>query len=483
MLFNSIEFLLFFPITVICFFLLKQKYRSTFLLMASCWFYMAFIPKYILIVGFTTVIVYFAAILVDRYEGDKRKRRLVFVTTITLNILTIVIFKYLGLFADTINFFGVRVGMKTIVLPEIILPVGISFHTFQAMGYLIDVYMGKDKPEKNFITYAVFLMYFPQLVAGPIERARNLIDQFKYEHYLTYENLSQGGRIMLWGMFKKVVVADNLSMFVDYIYGDVTTQGAAVLWVGIIFFSFQIYCDFSGYSDIAIGCAQIMGFKLMRNFDTPYYAATVTDFWRRWHISLSTWFRDYIYIPLGGNRVSKPRWCLNQMITFGISGIWHGANWTFVVWGLLNGIYLVIGKLTMKFREKVKKLTGYDKIPALSYIAGVAVTFYIVSMTWIFFRAASFGDAFYVIKQVTTYIPDFTRVPEALAAIPSSRFIISIGAVVILMSVEYFCRGSDFRTAVGKLPAPARIISYGMLLAVIVLFGAYDNKSFIYFQF
>ncbi len=483
MLFNSIEFLLFFPVVVICFFLMKQKYRSTFLLLASCWFYMAFIPAYILIVAFTTVIVYFAALLVDRYEADRSKRRLIFVTTIVMNIITIIIFKYLGFFTETVNFFGTGIGLPTVVLPEIILPIGISFHTFQAMGYLMDVYMGKDKPEKNFITYAVFLMYFPQLVAGPIERARNLIDQFKYEHFISYDNISQGGRMMLWGMFKKVVVADNLSMFVDHIYGDVTTKGPAVLWVGIVFFAFQIYCDFSGYSDIAIGAAKIMGFNLMRNFDTPYYAATVTDFWRRWHISLSTWFRDYIYIPLGGNRVSKPRWVLNQMITFGISGIWHGANWTFVVWGLLNGLYLTVGKLTLDFREKIKKVTGYAKIPVLPGIIGTAVTFYIVCMTWIFFRAGSFGDAFYIIRQVTTIIPDFTLIPGAFPSIPSSRLIISFGAIILLFAVEFFVRGSDFKTAVGKLPAPARIISYGLLLSVIVLFGAYDNKSFIYFQF
>ncbi len=483
MLFNSIEFLLFFPITVTCYFLLKDKYRNFFLLIASCWFYMSFIPAYILIVAFTTVIIYISTRLMGHFDTDKRKRKIIFIVTIVVNILTVIWFKYLGFFADTVNFFGTGIGLPTVVLPEIILPIGISFHTFQAMGYLIDVFTRKDKPEKNFITYAVFLMFFPQLVAGPIERARNLIDQFKYEHYISYENLSKGGRMMLWGMFKKVVVADNLSMFVDNIYGDVTSKGPAVLWVGIIFFAFQIYCDFSGYSDIAIGAARIMGFKLMRNFDTPYYASTITDFWRRWHISLSTWFRDYIYIPLGGNRVSKPRWCLNQLITFGISGIWHGANWTFVVWGLLNGVYMTVGKLTFDFREKIKKITGYSKIPFLPEIIGTAVTFYIVCMTWVFFRAGSFSDAFYVISQVTSYIPDFSLVSGAFSSIPSSRLIISIGAIIILFVVDFFCRGSDFKTAVGKLPAPARIISYGLLLAVIVLFGAYDNKSFIYFQF
>lgn len=482
MLFNSIEFLIFFPVTVIVYFLLKDKYRNLFLLLASCYFYMSFVPAFIIIIAFTTVIVYIGSRLIGHFE-DRRIKKLVFLAVIITNILTIVVFKYLGFFGETINFFGAQIGLAAIIIPKIVLPLGISFHTFQAMGYLIDVYRGDEEPEKNFVTYAVFLMYFPQLVAGPIERAHNLISQFKYEHFITYENLSLGGRMMLWGMFKKVVVADNLSLFVDNIYGDVTAKGAAALWVGIIFFAIQIYCDFSGYSDIAIGAARIMGFSLMRNFDTPYFAMSVTDFWRRWHISLSTWFRDYIYIPLGGNRVSKKRWCFNELVTMSISGIWHGASWTFVVWGMLNGVYLVIGRLTSGLRKKIKEVTHYNKIPFLPAFIGTAITFYIVCMTWIFFRAKTFGDAFYIIHQVTSYIPDFSTLSGAFNNIAPARMIISIGAIIILSVVDFFCRGSDFKTEVGKLPAPARIISYGLLLAVIVLFGAYDNKTFIYFQF
>jgi alginate O-acetyltransferase complex protein AlgI len=482
MLFNSIEFLIFFPAVVIIYFLLKEKYRNLFLLLASCYFYMAFIPAFMIIIAFTTVIVYVGSRLIGHFE-DKRTKKLVFLVVIITNILTIVVFKYLGFFGDTINFFGTKIGLAAIIIPKIALPLGISFHTFQAMGYLIDVYRGDEEPEKNFVTYAVFLMYFPQLVAGPIERAHNLISQFKYEHFITYEGLSLGGRMMLWGMFKKVVVADNLSTFVDNIYNNVTTKGTAVLWVGIVFFAIQIYCDFSGYSDIAIGAANIMGFKLMRNFDTPYYAASVTDFWRRWHISLSTWFRDYIYIPLGGNRVSKKRWCLNQLITMSISGIWHGANWTYVVWGLLNGVYLVIGRLTSDIRKKIKEVTHYNKIPFFPTFIGTVFTFFIICMTWIFFRAKTFGDAFYIIHQVTAYAPDFSTISGAFNNIAPARLIISFGAIILLLAVDFFCRGSDFKTAVGKLPAPARIVSYGLLLAIIVLFGAYDNKAFIYFQF
>ncbi len=483
MLFNSIEFLLFFPIVVICYFLMKNKYRNVFLLLASCWFYMSFIPQHIIVIAFNTVIVYFAAIHIYKNRDNKKKKKAIFIVTISLNILSIIIFKYLGFFSDTINFFGTMLSLPSIVLPDIILPVGISFHTFQAMGYMMDVFMDKDEPETNFVTYAVFLMFFPQLVAGPIERARNLINQFKYEHFITYENLSQGGRMMLWGMFKKVVVADNLSLFVDNVFTDVSAKGASALWVGVIFFAFQIYCDFSGYSDIAIGAAKILGFDLMRNFDTPYYSSSVTDFWRRWHISLSSWFRDYIYIPLGGNRVSKPRWFLNQMITFAISGIWHGANWTYVVWGMLNGFYLVVGRFTKDIRDKIKSVTKYNKIPFIPVLIGTLFTFYIVDMTWIFFRANSFSDAFFVLKTLHTYIPNFSHILESFSSIASSRFIISIGSILLLMIVEFFCRGKDFKTAVGKLPMPARILSYGVLLAIIIIFGAYDNKSFIYFQF
>ena len=338
MLFNSIEFLIFFPVVIAVYFLLPYKLRRYFLLAASCFFYMSFIPKYILILLFTTIVDYTGARLIEKFRDRKKLSKTFFIIALTCNIGLLVWFKYLGVIGDTINFFGRMISLKTIVVPEIALPIGISFHTFQSMGYLIDTYTGKEKAEKSFIDFALFLMYFPQLVAGPIERSRNLFSQLKADHDLKAENVSIGGRKMLWGMFKKVVVADNLALFADTMFDHPGSFGGLGTLIGVLCFTVQIYCDFSGYSDIAIGCAKVMDIDLMMNFDTPYFSHTTPEFWRRWHISLSTWFRDYVYIPLGGNRVSKPRWVFNQLFTFTVSGVWHGAGYTYVLWGFINGV-------------------------------------------------------------------------------------------------------------------------------------------------
>lgn len=319
MLFNSIEFLLFFPAVVIIYFLLPHRFRNWFLLAASCYFYMSFIPVYIIILIIDGFVDYAGSHLIEKYKDNKKLKRLFFILPIIINLGVLAYFKYAYFVTGVINLFGVKIGLDTIVLPKIILPIGISFHTFQGMGYLIDVYKGKIKAEKNPVKYTLFLMFFPQLVAGPIERAENLMNQFEERHYLNYANLSQGWRMMLWGMVKKILIADNLAVFVDTVYKSPESYGNTAVYIAVIFFVFQIYCDFSGYSDIATGAAQIMGFRLMKNFDMPYFSASMTNFWRRWHISLSTWFKDYIYIPLGGNRVSRPKWCFNQLLTFTIS--------------------------------------------------------------------------------------------------------------------------------------------------------------------
>lgn len=482
MLFNSVEFLIFFPITVIIFFLLPHRFRRYFLLAASCYFYMSFIPKYILILLFTTCVDYFGALGCEkaRESGSKRLSRGIFITAVSLNVALLVVFKYLGMFEDTVNFFGRLFDMRTLVLPEMVLPIGISFHTFQSMGYLIDVYMGREKAERSFIDFSLFLMFFPQLVAGPIERSSNLFSQLKAESYIKYDNLSYGGRMMLWGMFKKVVVADNLALFADAVFSDPRAYSGGGLIIGILCFTVQIYCDFSGYSDIAIGAARIMDIRLMQNFDTPYFSRSVPEFWRRWHISLSTWFRDYVYIPLGGNRVSKPRWCFNQLVTFGISGIWHGASFTFVVWGLLNGVYIVLSRLTKDIRDRVKSLLRVDRIGRLNAGLQIAVTFCLISVTWVFFRAESFSDCFYVLGNL------FAGTKCEFPHIEIFRAYIAIGAPVILFGTELLTKlpAVTGRYNGGtKAAQVVRLASYALLLFIIVVFGAYDNKSFIYFQF
>lgn len=479
MLFNSIQFLIFFPVVIIVFFILPHKFRKYFLLAASCYFYMSFIPQYMLILLFTSFVDFFGAIFVQKFrlQNKHKLKKLAFIIALCLNIGLLVYFKYLGLLGDTINFFGHMLNLKTIVFSKVILPIGISFHTFQSMGYLIDVYTGKEKAESNFIDFSLFLMFFPQLVAGPIERSSNLFSQLKAEHFLHYDNVAKGGRMMLWGMFKKVVVADNLAMFADAVFKNVEGYSGFGLILGILCFAVQIYCDFSGYSDIATGCAKIMDINLMTNFDTPYFSASVPEFWRRWHISLSTWFKDYIYIPLGGNRVSYLRWCFNQMITFTISGIWHGASFTFAAWGVLNGLYIIISRTVKPVKDKVKALLHTERYPNISKLFSILITFSLISFTWIFFRADTFSDAFYVISHMFgKTVFDFSKIAEF-------RAWIAVFAAVLLFVVEILTKTKKVSEWYLKSNTSVRLISYGLLLAVIVLFGAYDNKSFIYFQF
>ena len=332
MLFNSIEFAIFFPIVTAIFYLLSQRWRVHWLLAASCFFYMAFIPSYILILIVTILIDYFAGIYLERVE-DQRKKKILLWVSIFSTCTVLFIFKYFdfftGSFVGLAELFGWHLPHPVI---SIILPIGLSFHTFQSLSYVVEVYRGNQKAEHNFIVYATYVMFFPQLVAGPIERPQNLLHQFWERHVFRYTEVTAGLKRMAWGFFKKLVVADRLALYVNDVYSAPRNFNGLQLTLATFFFAYQIYCDFSGYTDIALGTAQVLGFRLMENFDTPYYSRSISEFWHRWHISLSTWFRDYLYIPLGGSRVSKRRHILNLLITFTISGLWHGANWTYVLW-------------------------------------------------------------------------------------------------------------------------------------------------------
>lgn len=339
MLFNSLHFLFFFPIVCIIYFLIPTlKWRNLFLLCASYYFYMNWEPVYALLLLSSTFITYLAAIGIDKYK-ERRKRRMFLTGSLILNLGVLFLFKYYNFAAENIAILFDKLGLS-IHIPEfqLLLPVGISFYIFQALGYSIDVYRGKTNVEKNFFTYALFVSFFPQLVAGPIERSTNLLQQFKHKLPFSYEKVMTGLRIMLWGYFLKLVLADRCGIYVDAIFNNVEHHNGGSYLIASFLFPFQIYGDFAGYSLTAIGAAKVMGFNLMENFRRPYFATTVTDFWHRWHISLSTWFKDYVYIPLGGNRVSKWRCYFNIMTTFIVSGIWHGANWTFIVWGTIHGL-------------------------------------------------------------------------------------------------------------------------------------------------
>ena len=385
MLFNSIHFFVFFIIVTLIYFNIPYKNRWLLLLLCSCYFYMAFIPIYILILGFTIVVDYFAGIYIENAEGRRRKLYLIF--SLIANIGVLSVFKYYNFLNGNLSFLLTGFGMTNPVpYLSILLPIGLSFHTFQAMSYTIEVYRGNQNAERHFGIYSLYVMFFPQLVAGPIERPQNLIHQFREKYDFDYNRVTSGLKLMVWGLFKKVVIADRLAVIVDSVYNNPEQYNSFSLIVATVFFSFQIYCDFSGYSDMAIGAARILGFKLMINFNNPYQSKSFHEFWTRWHISLSTWFRDYLYISLGGNRVTIPRWYLNLFIVFLISGLWHGASWTFVVWGALHGFYLVFELITKGTRRRINKIIHLDKLPFLSAIT----TFSFVTFAWIFFRANNF---------------------------------------------------------------------------------------------
>ena len=474
MLFNSIEFLIFFPIVIAGFFLLPHRFRRYFLLAASCYFYMSFIPKYIFILLFTTLVDYFGALGVEKAReiGNRKLSKACFLTAVLLNVGLLVFFKYLGLLEDTINFFGHMIDMKTVVLPDVVLPIGISFHTFQSMGYLIDVFMGKEKAEKSFIDFALFLMFFPQLVAGPIERSSNLFSQLKEEHFIKYENFSYGGKMMLWGMFKKVVVADNLAMFADAVFNNVESYSGGGLILGILAFTIQIYCDFSGYSDIAIGAAKCMDINLMKNFDTPYFSRSVPEFWRRWHISLSTWFKDYVYIPMGGNRVPKLRWALNILTVWMLTGLWHGAEWTFVLWGLYFAFFLVLEKALARVIAKIP--------PVLNRI----LVLFIVMISFMIFDSPTISEAF---RRIVTLF-DFTNPADTVSlyymrSYAGTLAAAIIGATPLLRDTARKLAASESRTVqtVMNVLVPVFVCAVLIVSTAYLVDGSYN--PFLYFRF
>ncbi|MBZ5855772.1 MBOAT family O-acyltransferase [Flavihumibacter profundi] len=474
MLFNSIEFVIFFIVVTTLYFLLEHKYRWFLLLAASCYFYMAFVPVYILILGFTIVIDYYAGIIIEQSTGKKRKSWLI--VSLFANIGVLAVFKYYNFLNDNLSFLLSRAGRENpIPYLKILLPIGLSFHTFQAMSYTIEVYRGNQKAERNFGIYALYVMFYPQLVAGPIERPQNLLFQFYKKHSFDIDRIFNGLKLMLWGFFKKLVVADRLATYVNAAYNYPENHSGLTLIVATIFFAFQIYCDFSGYSDIAIGAARVMGFDLMKNFNRPYFSSTVSEFWKRWHISLSTWFKDYLYISLGGNRVSVPRIYINLFIVFLVSGLWHGANWTYVIWGGLNGLYLVAAIMRDKLLAKYKL-----EIPGAQTWAGksfsILFTFLLICFSWIFFRAANVDVAFQIIRKMAKLEgPLYTTYPTMFFCLLSMVMLL-----VVEVKQEYFNGAFSFMN--NRSPV-VRYSTYLFLLLMILLMGVFDGGQFIYFQF
>jgi len=468
MLFNSFAFLIFFVAVTSIYFALPFKYRWCLLLFASCFFYMFFKPEYILILAFTILIDYYAGLRIAAADSPEIKKRFL-VLSLIANIGILAIFKYYNFINTNItglaNLFGFQ---NHIPYLKILLPIGLSFHTFQAMSYTIEVYKGNQEPERHFGIYSLYVMFYPQLVAGPIERPQNILYQFHEKKEFDYGRLKAGLRLMLLGFFKKVVIADRLALYVDSVYGDVAHANSISVALAIVFFAFQIYFDFSGYSDIALGSAQVMGYDLMKNFDRPFISKNITEFWRRWHISLSTWFNDYLFMPLA---IAKRDWgkgavVFALLITFLISGLWHGAGWTFLIYGLLHGIAMIFEFLTKKRRLKVQK-----KIPNIIYTPlSQLLTFTFVAFSWIFFRAESFTKVKMIFRQLFSFHVNF-NLAQLSAEKGPLNLLLSFFVIFLVYYIERLYR-SRWVTAFSMI-----------VFFLIIILGKDGTKSFIYFQF
>jgi len=468
MLFNSFEFIcIFFPLVTGLYFLLPHRWRWLLLLVASCWFYMTFVPVYILILAFTIGVDYFAGIWIEQSEG--RRRKLLLTASILANVGVLAFFKYFNFLnesiAEVVRGLGFHYGVPDL---GIILPIGLSFHTFQSLSYTIEVYRRNHPAERRLGIFALYVMFYPQLVAGPIERPQALLPQFHARRRFNADDFQYGLTRMAFGFFKKVVVADRLAPYVDAVYADIPGSNGLTILVATVFFAVQIYCDFSGYSDIAIGAARVMGFRLMENFRRPYLSTSVSEFWSRWHISLSSWFRDYLYIPLGGNRVVKWRWYYNLFIVFLVSGLWHGANWTYVIWGGLHGTYLVAALVLRPATDRLgRALPGL-----LTRAFGLLSTFTLVTLAWVFFRATTAGDAILGLRKMVT-MQGAWHVGNGHVATSMFHFF-GCTAVIGLLLLS------------GKLPMDLRVRhprTFVTTTVLLILLLGRNGGDFIYFQF
>jgi alginate O-acetyltransferase complex protein AlgI len=481
MLFNSFAFLIFFPTVTTLYFLLPFKFRWALLLAASCYFYMYFIPVYFLVLLFTIIVDYCAGLWIE--DAPQHQRRLLLGLSIAANVGVLAIFKYFNFVNDNVSFVSHSIGWHyPIGSLRWALPIGLSFHTFQAMSYTIAVYEGKQKAERHFGIYALYVMFYPQLVAGPIERPQNMLHQFHEPKRFDSARVADGLKRMLWGFFKKIVIADRLASYVQLVYTNPAAYNAPALILATYMFSIQIYCDFSGYSDIALGSAQVMGFRLMENFRQPYFSHSIREFWQRWHISLSTWFRDYVYIPLGGRYGGRVVLYRNIFLTFVISGLWHGAAWTFVIWGALHGFYLIASAMTEPIRSAIVRWSRLARFPRLLGAVQLVVTFHLVTFGWIFFRAASLSDALLIVRHISGYLAAVTKLPARLPSVSiiSSRDLLFVGFMVLLLTLYDFALSTDSRVLKrSAFVSIACSLQFWMILA----FGMFNNRQFIYFQF
>jgi len=471
MLFNTIDFAIFLPVVVICYYLIPHKYRWILLLSASYFFYMSWRVEYVGLIILSTLVDYISGIRMAKLP-DRRSRLPWLILSLVTNLGLLFTFKYFNFATENLNLLFHRVGLSAqIPMSHLLLPVGISFYTFQTLSYSIDVYFGKQEAEKHPGYFALYVSFFPQLVAGPIERYSRLAPQLREEHVITYDNLANGLRLILYGLFIKMVIADNIAVIVDQVYADPDHFVSVDILKGVLLYSFQIYSDFYGYSTIAIGSALLMGVRIMDNFKTPYLAKNISEFWQRWHISLSTWFRDYLYFPLGGNRVSKQRWVFNILIVFLVSGLWHGANWTFLIWGALFGSLYIIERVVNRALSLQKVYSSWSA----GHILLATKTFVLVTLLWVFFRSQGIEQAFQIFRLM--FHPGAAG--SQSLAIPLSTWIF----LLIFISSDLVLYNKRFDTWIGDIPYLIRWLIYGLLLFGIIIFAGVENFPFIYFQF
>jgi alginate O-acetyltransferase complex protein AlgI len=478
MLFNSIKFFIFFPLVTALYYILPHRFRWFLLLAASCYFYMTFIPIYILILIITILIDYFAGILIEK-ASDKNKKLLLVISIIS-TCMVLFIFKYFNFFTSNFNSIAQLIHWNySIETLNLILPIGLSFHTFQSLSYVIEVYRGNQKAERNFGIYSLYVMYYPQLVAGPIERPQNLLHQLHEEHFFNSKKFIEGLKLMIWGFFLKLVVADRAAIYVNAVFNNIPQHDGLTFSAATVLFSFQIYGDFAGYSLIAIGASRTMGIELMQNFNRPYFAYSIREFWRRWHISLSTWFRDYVFFPVLTTISSKLKsekvfyiksdlflYIVASSVTWLLTGLWHGANWTFVIWGSLHGIFLIIDVIVNKKKKR--------------NIFNIFLTFVMVNFAWIFFRARTVTGAFTVIKDIFTKPGKLFMPPGDDIVAPVYAIIAILILLIVEIKKEFF--NNLFSFSQNKYES-VRLLYYTILLFIILYLGVFDGGQFIYFQF
>ena len=484
MTFNSFEFLIFYPIVALLYFVLPKKLRWPMLLIASYYFYAFYQAELLFLIIGTTAVSWAMSFAIER--TDKRwVKRLCLTVTLVVCFGVLFFYKYanflVGSVVSIVNLLG---GSAPTIIVNTVLPVGISFYTFQTLSYVIDVYRGDIVTERNPFLYALFVSFFPQLVAGPIERPGNLIPQLKEEHRFNKEDAVKGAKHMLLGFFKKICVADCVAVYVNSVYNNPEEATGFGVLLATVLFAVQIYCDFSGYTDIAIGCARVMGIKLMKNFDHPYTATSIKEFWGRWHISLSSWFKDYLYIPLGGNRCSKFRHSMNVMIVFAVSGLWHGANWTFVIWGVLHGFYQVLGTLTIKKRNALAERAGFTPKSAPVVWVRRVITFILVDFAWLFFRANSVSDAGILLGKLfggwQGFEAGFSQAGVSTLAVVS--WILAIATLIFMDKLLTHGDGPDGSRVLVRRGAFIYVV-WAIALCWVFLLSENVESSFIYFQF